>query len=56
MTTPERLDPDWARYPETVLVFDQSDLAVAEGEARLRVDLRAPISDEVRAALDTLGL
>ena len=56
MTTPERLDPDWARYPETVLVFERSDAGDGRSETALRVDLRAPVREEVRAALSALGL
>jgi hypothetical protein len=53
---PERLDPDWAHYPDTVLVFDQSDLGVAAAGTSLRVDLRAPISEATRRAFAALGL
>jgi hypothetical protein len=53
---PERLDPDWAHYPDTVLVFDRSEPGLAEAETGLRVDLRAPISEAVRQAFAALGL
>jgi hypothetical protein len=56
MTTPERLDPDWAHYPDTVLVFDRSGVDSEEAGTGLRVDLRAPIKEGVRQAFAALGL
>lgn len=53
---PERLDPDWARYPDTVLLFDQSGTGGAGAGARLHVDLRAPIYAVLRQAFRALGL
>jgi hypothetical protein len=52
---PEQIDPDWARYPDMVLVFDRS-LGVAAAGTSLRVDLGAPISEGTRRAFDALGL
>lgn len=42
------LDPDWHRYPDTVLHF-RTDPAV-------RVDLREPVGREAAAALEAIGL
>lgn len=46
--TPDELDPDWHRYPDTVLHF-RTDPAV-------RVDLREPVGREMAAALEAIGL
>jgi hypothetical protein len=56
MTTLKRLDPDWAHYPNTVLVFDRSEVDSKAVGTGLRVDLRAPISEAVRPAFAALGL
>ncbi len=48
MTDPELLDPDWSRYPTTVLTFD--------GESRARVDLRLPLSQQGLRELVEAGL
>jgi hypothetical protein len=56
VTTPERLDPDWTRYPNTILVFDGSSVDSGAPGAELRVDLRVPIGAAARRALATLGL
>lgn len=45
---PDQLDPDWHRYPDTVLHF-RTDPAV-------RVDLRDPVAREAAAALGAIGL
>jgi len=37
------VDPDWARYPETILLFDS--------RPSLRIDLRSPLSPRERATL-----
>lgn len=44
----DELDPDWHRYPDTVLRF-RTDPAV-------RVDLREPAGPETVAALESIGL
>lgn len=46
--TPDELDPDWHRYPDTVLHF-RTDPAV-------RVDLREPVVPDAVAAMDSMGL
>jgi hypothetical protein len=48
---PERLDPGWTRYPDTILVFGGS-----RRRAPLRVDLRVPIGARTRRAFIDLGL
>lgn len=48
MKNPEELDPDWARYPETVLQF--------EGSPGLRIDLREHVTEEARGAFERMGL
>lgn len=45
---PDELDPDWHRYPDTVLHF-RTDPAV-------RVDLREPVGRQAAAGLDAIGL
>jgi hypothetical protein len=47
-TSPDALDPDWHRYPDTVLNF-RTDPAV-------HVDLREPVGRESAAALEAIGL
>lgn len=47
MKSPEQIDPDWARYAETLLSF---------GDGRkLEVDLREPLTDAIRAEFKELG-
>ncbi|CAN5654547.1 hypothetical protein BH23GEM1_BH23GEM1_01590 [soil metagenome] len=46
--TPGQLDPDWHKYPDTVLHF-RSDPAV-------RIDLREPVDRAALAALRRIGL
>ncbi|MGK2935358.1 MAG: DUF3293 domain-containing protein [Gemmatimonadaceae bacterium] len=43
-----KLDPDWHRYPDTVLCF-RTDPAV-------RIDLREPVGRETAAVLESIGL
>jgi hypothetical protein len=45
--TPDQHDPDWPRYPETVL-----DFAL---EPAIRIDLRAPVPEDARRNLQTAG-
>ncbi|HUR91346.1 MAG TPA: DUF3293 domain-containing protein, partial [Gemmatimonadaceae bacterium] len=45
---PDQLDPDWHRYPDTVLHF--------HAEPVVSVDLREPAGNETRSAMDRLGL
>jgi len=47
-SNPDELDPDWHRYPDTVLHF-RTDPAV-------RVDLREPVGPEAAAAMAAIGL
>jgi hypothetical protein len=56
MTAPERLDPNWSRYPNTVLVFDRSSVDSRAEGTELRVDLRVPVSAAARRAFAALGL
>jgi len=44
---PDRQDADWERYPDTVLHF--------RSLPKLRIDLRAPLSAQDRAALARIG-
>lgn len=46
--TPDRQDPDWPRYPETVLEFATKPAVV--------IDLRQVPSEDAIAALETAGL
>ncbi len=46
--TPDSYDPDWARYPETILLFP--------GEPPFEIDLRAQISPQSIASLKAIGL
>lgn len=46
LTDPETLDPDWGRYPNTVLHLDGGG----------RIDLRRPVSAEAMRTLSALGL
>lgn len=46
--TPDQLDPDWHRYPDTVLHFRTEPL--------VRVDLREPVGKDVRTAMQGIGL
>lgn len=48
MKTPEQIDPDWARYAETVLSF--------RGDPSLEVDLRESITAASRAGFKARGL
>jgi hypothetical protein len=45
--SPDQLDPDWHRYPDTVLRFRTSP--------EVRVDLREPVSRDVLAAMGRIG-
>jgi hypothetical protein len=47
-STPDQHDPDWPRYPETVLRF--------AGDPKLSIDLRSLLSPEQISALSRLGL
>lgn len=47
-STPDQHDPDWPKYPETILSFST--------EPRVEIDLRQPVSDLVRQELETIGL
>lgn len=47
-STPDQHDPDWPRYPETVLHFS--------GESRVSIDLRSVLSPEDLSGLSRLGL
>lgn len=40
MKNPEEIDPDWARYAETVLIF--------EGASRFEIDLREVLGEDAR--------
>lgn len=46
--TPDELDRDWHRYPDTVLHF--------RTDPPVRVDLRQPVSRDAVAAMDSIGL
>lgn len=48
MKSPQELDPDWGRYPQTVLLFgdDQS----------VQIDLRQPVTANMVGRLETIGL
>lgn len=46
-STPDQYDPDWPRYPETVLHF--------AGEPRVSIDLRSVLSREDLSGLSRLG-
>lgn len=41
MKNPEEIDPDWARYAETVLIF--------EGDSHFEVDLRELLTEDARS-------
>ena len=45
--SPDQLDPDWHRYPDTVLRFRTTP--------EVRVDLRDPVSREVLAGMSRIG-
>ena len=47
-TTPDQHDPDWAKYPETILSFAT--------QPSVEVDLRAIPSDSVLSSLRSAGL
>lgn len=47
MKSPEEIDPDWARYAETVLIFG--------GEDRFEIDLRELLTDAARAHFRNRG-
>ncbi len=47
MKNPEEIAPDWARYAETVLIF--------EGEDRFEIDLREVLSEAVRTHFRNRG-
>ena len=46
--TPDAHDPDWPKYPETVLEFSATP--------RLVIDLRQPVTPEDISALSAIGL
>lgn len=46
--TPDQLDPDWQRYPETILSF--------AADPRFSIDLRKIVTDMEKAALTRIGL
>jgi hypothetical protein len=46
--TPDQLDPDWHRYPDTVLHF--------RTDPPVRIDLREPVAGDAIAAMDSIGL
>jgi len=46
-STPDQHDPDWPRYPETILTFSS--------RPKLEIDLRAIPSDETLTALQRIG-
>lgn len=46
--SPVQLDPDWHRYPDTVLRFRTTP--------EVRVDLREPVSRDVLASMERIGL
>lgn len=46
--SPDELDPDWHKYPDTVLHFAT--------EPAVRIDLREPLGKDARAALEGIGL
>ncbi|CAN5339869.1 hypothetical protein BH23GEM2_BH23GEM2_26370 [soil metagenome] len=48
----EILDPDWSRYPNTVLAFE----AAGAGADEVCVDLRRPLDEAALRALTRLGL
>lgn len=48
MRNPEEIDPDWARYPETVVRF--------EGDEKVQIDLRELVTVESRDALRAMDL
>jgi uncharacterized protein DUF3293 len=45
--SPDQLDPDWHRYPDTVLRFRTTP--------EVRVDLREPVSGDVLADMNEIG-
>lgn len=45
--SPDQLDPDWHRYPDTVLHFRTTP--------EVRVDLREPVSREVLGSMERIG-
>jgi hypothetical protein len=46
-STPDQHDPDWPRYPETILTFSTTP--------RVEIDLRQPVSERVLAELNRIG-
>ncbi|HJP59027.1 MAG TPA: DUF3293 domain-containing protein [Gemmatimonadaceae bacterium] len=47
-STPDQHDPDWPRYPETVLTFATNP--------KLEIDLRQPLSESALSGLKQIGL
>ena len=47
-STPDQHDPDWPRYPETVLTF--------ETNPKLEIDLRQSLSESALTGLKRIGL
>jgi hypothetical protein len=47
-STPDQHDPDWPRYPETVLTFAT--------HPELEIDLRQPLSESALSGLKQIGL
>jgi uncharacterized protein DUF3293 len=45
--SPDQLDPDWHRYPDTVLRFRTTP--------EVRVDLREPVSKDLLARMEQIG-
>ncbi|MFL5489279.1 MAG: DUF3293 domain-containing protein [Gemmatimonadaceae bacterium] len=48
LSEPERIDPDWSHYPDTILTFLT--------DPEVRIDLREILSDDVIEQLKTIGL
>lgn len=48
LSNPDKLDPDWHKYPDTVLHFKTSPA--------VRIDLRKPVGKDGAAALRAIGL
>jgi len=46
-STPDQHDPDWPRYPETVLTFATNP--------KLEIDLRQPLSESALSGLKRIG-
>jgi hypothetical protein len=47
-STPDQHDPDWPKYPETVLEFSTTP--------SIEIDLRQPVTSETRSRLQAIGL